>query len=203
MPSRPRKAQTASHFKDGRVFERYSIPQYLDSTIVGRVWSFRDVTARQRAEKALLDTREHLELALKGADLGTWDWDMSTGAVRFNERWAGMLGYRLEEFEPHVRSWEKLVHPDDLPATLAALNTHLEGKTPFYETEYRLRRKSGEWLWVLDKGRVIERDAQGHPLRGLRHAPGHQRSQAGRGRPPGPCVFAANLDGYHPKPHFL
>jgi len=152
-------------FKDGRVFERYSIPQYLDSTIVGRVWSFRDVTAPQRAEKALLDTREHLELALKGADLGTWDWDVSTGAVRFNERWAGMLGYRLEEIEPHVRSWESLVHPEDLPAALAALNAHLEGKTPFYETEYRLRCKSGAWLWILDKGRVIERDAAGNPLR--------------------------------------
>ena len=150
-------------FKDGRVFERYSVPQYLDSTIVGRVWSFRDVTAPQRAEKALLDTREHLELALKGADLGTWDWDVSAGAVRFNERWTGMLGYRLEEIEPHISSWERLVHPDDLPAALAALNAHLEGKTPFYETEYRLRCKSGAWLWVLDKGRVIERDAAGNP----------------------------------------
>jgi PAS domain S-box-containing protein len=153
------------HFKDGRVFERYSIPQYLDSTIVGRVWSFRDVTARQQAEKALLDTREHLELALKGADLGTWDWDVSTGAVRFNERWAEMLGYRLEEIEPHVGSWERLVHPDDRPAVTAALNAHLKGKTPFYETEHRLRRKSGEWVWILDKGRVIERDSQGNPLR--------------------------------------
>ncbi len=153
------------YFKDGRVFERYSIPQYLDSTIVGRVWSFRDVTARQRAETALLDTREYLELALKGADLGTWDWDVSTGALRLNERWAEMLGYRFEEIEPHVRSWERLVHPDDLPAVMVVLNAHLEGRTPFYETEHRMRRKSGEWLWILDKGRVIERDGQGTPLR--------------------------------------
>jgi hypothetical protein len=125
----------------------------------------QDITARKAAEETLRITRESLKLALNGADLGTWDWNVPTGALEFNERWAEMLGYRKEEVEPHRRSWEKLVHPEDLPAVLEVLNAHLEGKTPFYETEYRMRRKSGAWVWVLDKGKVIERDTQGRPRR--------------------------------------
>ncbi|HNT35482.1 MAG TPA: PAS domain-containing protein, partial [bacterium] len=113
--------------------------------------------ALQRMEiiQARRDAEEQYRLALFGGDLGTWDWNIQTGEVIFNTRWAEMLGYELHEIEPHIRSWEKLVHPDDMPDVMQALNAHLEGKTDTYEIEHRLLHKSGEWVWVLDKGRVF------------------------------------------------
>jgi PAS domain S-box-containing protein len=114
---------------------------------------------------ALHESQERMELALAGAALGTWDWNVRTGEMAFNARWAEMLGYELAEIEPHLRGWQKLVYPDDLAGAEAILNAHLEGKTDFCESEHRLRHKSGNWIWVLRKGRVIERDTDGKPLR--------------------------------------
>jgi len=125
----------------------------------------QDVTERHRAEAALREQGERLDLVLKGANLGMWDWNIPTGEVVFNARWAEMLGYTLAEIEPNVSSWEKLLHPDDKPGVMAVLTDHLAGRTPVYQTEHRLRAKSGEWVWVLDSGMIFARDAQGNPLR--------------------------------------
>jgi len=124
-----------------------------------------DITDRKRAEKQLHESQERLQLALEGARLGTWDWDVETGHVHFDKRWVGMLGYTPEEIEPHVRAWEKLLHPEDALQARAVLQDHLEGRTESYETEHRLRSRSGEWVWVLDSGRVTRRDEQGRALR--------------------------------------
>lgn len=125
----------------------------------------QDVTERRRASEELRQARERFELALRGADLGTWDWNVRTGEVVFNARWAGMRGYRLEEVEPRVSSWEANVHPDDLPLVRRALEEHFAGRRKEYEAEHRVRTKSGDWIWVLDRGRVFARDEQGRPLR--------------------------------------
>ncbi len=126
-----------------------------------------EVTERRRAEQDLRESQQRLELALLGAGQGLWDWNIQTGAVYFDERWAEMLGYRREDIEPHVRSWEALVHPEDLPGVMAELHAHLNGTTPFYRTEHRLRTKRGDWKWILDSGRVVERDAEGRPSRAV------------------------------------
>ena len=76
-----------------------------------------------------------------------------------------MLGYHLDELEPHLRTWERLVHPDDMAPVMAEVAAHLRGETPTYSSEHRLRTKSGAWCWVFDSGRVVERDANGAPLR--------------------------------------
>jgi len=124
-----------------------------------------DVTQQKLAEQAMQQNEERLSLVLHGADLAMWDWDVPTGRVIFNERWAQMLGYRLVEIAPHISSLESLVHPDDLHRLRVVLSAHMEGRTPFYETEYRLRHKSGGWVWILDRGKVISRNADGKPLR--------------------------------------
>lgn len=126
-----------------------------------------EIAEREITEKALRESEERLGLTLKGAELGTWDWDIPTGKVRFNERWAAMLGYTLDEIEPHVDFWENLLHPDDASAVMQVLTAQLEGRTPIYQTEHRLLTKSGEWKWILDTGKVVERDEQGDPVRAV------------------------------------
>jgi PAS domain S-box-containing protein len=124
-----------------------------------------DISERKRAEQELRQSEERLELALQGAELGLWDYTVQTGEAIFNQRWADMLGYTLDEIEPCIDTWHKLLHPDDAPGAIAALLDHLQGGTPFYESEHRLRAKSGEWKWILARGKVVERDESGQPLR--------------------------------------
>ena len=131
----------------------------------GSIGVVRDITQRKRTQRALREREERLNLAIAGADLGTWDWNIATGHIDINARWAEMLGYAPNELKPHIEMWKELVHPDDLPKVMALLNAHMVDQTPAYEIEHRLRHKSGRWVWVLDKGKVIERDAEGRPLR--------------------------------------
>lgn len=120
---------------------------------------------RRRVEAALAEREERLNLALKGGDLGLWDWHVPSGSVVFNERWATMLGFSPQEVPNDLESWSRLVHPEDWPAIHAALDPHLRGETPEYESEHRLRHKHGHWVWVLDRGRVVERGPDGTALR--------------------------------------
>jgi PAS domain S-box-containing protein len=127
----------------------------------------RDISARKQAELAVRESRQQLALALEAGNLGFWDWDVPSGRVQFGGRWATMLGYDPGEIEPHVQAWERLVHPDDKAAVMATLADHLEGRTDFYECEHRIRHKDGSWRWILDRGRVVARAADGRPLRAL------------------------------------
>lgn len=129
--------------------------------------AIRHALTRARLEQRLRDSEARMALALAGAGLGLWDWRVATGEVTFDERWAGMLGHALEEIEPRVSSWEERVHPDDWPTIRAALQPHLDGATPFYQCEHRMRHRDGHWVWILDAGRVIERDGEGRPLRAV------------------------------------
>ncbi|MBD3392853.1 MAG: PAS domain S-box protein, partial [Chitinivibrionales bacterium] len=154
------------HRRDGSTFDVEIITQPVriggKRVVLGIA---RDVTDRNKAESHLRETRQRMELALKGANLGTWDWNVRTGEVRFDERWAEMKGYRLDELKPHVSTWEDMVHSEDLPGVYELLNAHFDGKTDFYEAEFRVKNKSGEWIWIADRGRVIERDEKGKPIR--------------------------------------
>lgn len=122
---------------------------------------------RRKTEAALQETEQRLELAIEGAEIGIWDITIPTGRVVYDRRWERMLGYRVEELEPNLNAWERLVHPDDLPRILEVWNEHAKGNSPFYESEFRLRTKSGGWNWVLSRGKAIERDSSGAPLRAI------------------------------------
>jgi PAS domain S-box-containing protein len=102
---------------------------------------------------------------LEASNDGFWVWNIQTGEVYFSKRWIEMLGYQPHEINPHVSSWEKLVHPADMPHVTQVLEAHLKGNTAYYETEHRVKTKSGEWKWIVDRGRVIERDNKGNPLK--------------------------------------
>ncbi|MBI1295576.1 PAS domain-containing protein [bacterium] len=124
-----------------------------------------EVARRRHTEAVLRENEERLSLIVEGAQLGTWDWQIQTGKVNFNYRWAEMLGYAPEEITPDVETWTTLVHPHDLKGVMEVLNAHLRGDTDSYQIEQRLRTKDGGWKWVLDTGLVVERDAEGRPLR--------------------------------------
>ena len=125
-----------------------------------------DITESKHAEAILHEVETHtLSMALACAEMGSWDWDISSGRVIFNERWAKMRGYRLQDLDPHIDTWENGIHPNDFPAFHAALTAHLENRTPFFQAEYRVRTLAGPLIWLLNRGTVIKRDAQGNPLR--------------------------------------
>jgi PAS domain S-box-containing protein len=119
----------------------------------------RDVTERKRTEAALREN-ERLTLAFAGAREGVWDWDLRTGAVVYSHRWTEMLGYAEDEIEPHVRAWERLLHPDDRPLADALHDAVMRGK-PSYEGELRLRHKAGHYIHVLTRGLPIRRGPDG------------------------------------------
>lgn len=124
-----------------------------------------EVGQRRRTHQRLMESEERLDFALWGTDLGTWDWDLRTGKVVFNERWPQMLGYDPGEMKPDIEAWERQIHPEDVDRARDRLNAHLEGETPQFEVELRFRNAEGRWQWVLTRGKVVERDNEGRPLR--------------------------------------
>ncbi len=125
----------------------------------------RDISERKLAEKSLRESEERFHLALDGADLGMWEWDIPTGRVTRNERWAEMLEYTLDEIDSPEFSFEQLLHPDDKERTLDVFAAHLRGENPFIDVEYRLRTKTGNYKWIMNKGKILDRDQDGRPLR--------------------------------------
>ena len=127
------------------------------------------VTARTAelaaAHAALHASEQRLELALAGADLGLWDWNVATGTLAWNAHWLAMRGCAGASPLPSVATWKGLIHPEDRAAMQAALDAHLHARTPAYVAEYRVGTGAGPWRWVLDCGRVVERDPQGRALR--------------------------------------
>lgn len=125
----------------------------------------RQKFAKEGAERALRANEERLRYALEAVSDGAWDWNIQTGKLVYSVGWLRKLGYAPEEASSDISFWEELVHPDDMPRVQQALADHFAGRTPLYECENRLRTKSGEYRYNLDRGRVVEWDSTGQPLR--------------------------------------
>jgi PAS domain S-box-containing protein len=119
----------------------------------------------QQKERELSSSHERTSRALFGGDLAWWDWDYKTGKMCFNENRARMLGYGVDELPKKYEEIIKMIHPDDYEQTLAKLQRHLSGAHANYEAEFRLKTKSGEWRWFFDKGKIVETDILGKPVR--------------------------------------
>ncbi|MFH0826040.1 MAG: ATP-binding protein [Pseudomonadota bacterium] len=151
--------------KDNRWYYIVNTPIRRQNGSISKMAMIQDITVRRQGEEALRESRERLELALEGAELGMWDWNIQTGELVLNERWAQMLGYTGSEIRPHIDSWYGMLHPEDVERVRDVMDRHLQDATPSYEVEYRSWTKSGEWKWILARGKVVERDEEGKPLR--------------------------------------
>ena len=119
---------------------------------------------RERIRNALAKSEERFDLAMRGANDGLWDWDMTSNTVYFSPRWKAMLGHEEDEIGPSLNEWSSRMHPEDQPATLDALNAHLNGETKHFEATFRFRHKDGHYLWMLSRGMAV-RDAEGKAIR--------------------------------------
>lgn len=125
----------------------------------------RAIATSRKTHRELIFEQERLQNIIDGTRVGTWEWNIPTGETKFNEYWAAIVGYTLSELEPiSIETWGKLVHPDDLAKSEALLKKHFSGELPYYECEARMRHRDGHWVWVLDRGKVSSRAADGSPL---------------------------------------
>ena len=126
----------------------------------------KDITERKETEKKLKESKERLELALKGTGAGLWDWNLENGEIVVSRRFEEILGYVHNELQPRtIQTWMQLLHPDDLEESKEILRKHLAGEVEFFEHESRIKHKSGQWIWILNKGKISELNADGKPVR--------------------------------------
>lgn len=124
-----------------------------------------DESSQKEAEAALAKERYRLANIIEGTNVGTWEWNVQTGETVFNERWADIVGYTLAEISPvSIHTWSSFAHPEDIKNSADALARHFSGELPYYECESRMRHKSGDWIWVLDRGKVASWTDDGKPL---------------------------------------
>lgn len=113
----------------------------------------------------LEESNKYLDLALEGAELGIWDWYLQTNEIKFDKRWAAMLGLDVEKIDMSLETWESRVHPDDLDQCYKDIKDYLDGKSEQYMNIHRMKHANGKWVYILDKGKISEYDSKGNPTR--------------------------------------
>jgi diguanylate cyclase (GGDEF)-like protein/PAS domain S-box-containing protein len=154
----------------GHLFVHY-LPDRVHGQVLGFFVHASDVTEMKGTEVALLQARYELEREhdrlrnlIDSTQAGTWEWNVQTGEVIVNARWAAILGWSLEQLGPidnELRA--ELAHPEELPHTRQLLRDHFAGHSDAYIAEVRLRHRDGGWVWVEDRGRLVTRTPDGRP----------------------------------------
>ena len=140
--------------------ERTGAPLYLVSQI-------EDIDARKKAAAAISEAETRWNFALASAGQGVWDLDLKNGRTYYSAIWKEMLGYADDELNGDPELWLGLLHPEDREKVEAADKAHLEGRAQFFEAEFRMRHKDGHWVWILDRGKALERDENGRAVRAI------------------------------------
>lgn len=151
--------------RSGIIHVNVKISALCTDCMDGYLVHVQDITKRKQAEEKVRQSEERLELALKGTRAGIWDWDVQTGKTYFDERWAEIVGYDPDELKPDIQTWIDLTHPKDYKRTEELLNKHFAGETENYECQLRMKHKNGHWVWIEDRGRVVEWSRDGKPKR--------------------------------------
>ncbi|AFL74625.1 putative bifunctional diguanylate cyclase/phosphodiesterase [Thiocystis violascens] len=145
------------------------------AVIATRIQAYLEENVRLRlqaeSQQRQIQTNElRWRFAIEGSGQGLWDWeiedwDLDTGRVFYSPMWKAMLGYAEDEIAPTLTEWKTRVHPEDLAAVHGVLMRHLDGESPFYESEHRMLCQDGGYKWILDRGQVIEQTPEGMPRR--------------------------------------
>jgi diguanylate cyclase (GGDEF)-like protein/PAS domain S-box-containing protein len=131
------------------------------------VSQIEDIDARKQAEARIAEAETRWNFALASAGQGVWDMDLRKGGTTYSATWVQMLGYEKHELDGDPDRWLSMIHPDDKEVVVEADRAHLEGNTPFFEAEFRMRHKNGHWIWILDRGKALERDENGQLVRAI------------------------------------
>lgn len=164
---RPYTGVLLNYRKDGSLFwNEVTISPVFDPH--GKLTSYiglqNDVTTRKQVEASRQESEECHALAVKGANDGIWDWNLKTGDVYFSSRWKSMLGYAEEEIGKLPEEWFNRIHPEDLDWVKVKITAHLDGLTPHFENEHRMRHQDGSYRWMLTRGLAVQ-DATGESTR--------------------------------------
>ncbi|MEQ9373901.1 MAG: PAS domain S-box protein [Imperialibacter sp.] len=135
--------------------------------IVGVSCFSKDITWKVEQEKKLRESSQRLQLVLDSARMGIWDLNMRTWEAQFNDLYKQMLGYATHEIDGSQTTWEGLLHPEDVSLAWDCMNKHIRGEAETIDMEYRMRHKDGRWLWIHNRGKIVERDLDGIPVRAL------------------------------------
>ncbi len=123
------------------------------------------VIAATKSEEGLLENKKHLNMIIEGTNVGTWNMEIESGHTIINERWAEIIGCTIEDLQPSdIDKWIEYCHPDDIEEIKKTFHNHISGQTVHFEIEYRMKHKGGHWVWVHDKGKVVQWDETNKPL---------------------------------------
>jgi PAS domain S-box-containing protein len=150
---------------DGRFLERDFIPISIDNEFKGFLWKYKDITGRKKSEAALKASEELWQFALEGAGDGVYEYNFQSKDVFYSRQYKKMLGYAEHEFDASLDEWISRIHPDDMPVILMTDKNYAAKKIKSHEREYRIRHKNGEYIWVLDRGILINYTDDGKPGR--------------------------------------
>ncbi len=125
----------------------------------------QEITRRRKTENRLKESQSRLAIAIEGANIGTWEWELKSGKVFTNDFWIKKLGYEPENLPNKIDWWRAQVHPDDQKSSGELMKQHLEGKTDIYDAVVRVKTKAEDWIWVQDKAKVVEWDDDAKPLK--------------------------------------
>ncbi|GGI81049.1 EAL domain-containing protein [Shewanella gelidii] len=120
---------------------------------------------QKRSQKKLRDSEQRWLFAVEASRNGVWDWDISTGEVYMSDRWKEILGYAPSELKGEYQDWESRLHPEERVMVLQSLQKYLNGETDTFESVHRLKHKQGHYIWILDRGMLIDWDSDGRPKR--------------------------------------
>ena len=140
------------------IFDKEGNPTFLTGIA-------QDITDRKKIEEEIKSEHENVFRILEATNAGTWVWNMQTGEMKFNERWANIIGYTLDEISPtSIETWIDYAHPEDLITSNSLIEKHIKGELEYYEFESRMKHKNGHWIWVLDRGKITKWSDDGKPL---------------------------------------
>ena len=139
--------------------------EFYEEKCVRIYGTFQDIHAQKLAQEELIKEKQKLQSVIKGTNAGTWEWNVQTGETFFNERWAEIVGYTLDELAPiSIDTWLKLVHPDDLKISNQRVQACFSKQTEYYQCECRMKHKAGHWVWIIARGKVVSWTNEGKPL---------------------------------------